>query len=229
MNMMHLNRLLMAGLLIANCSFASAQDVFETSSTTRGYNFIDIRQGVKNTADKVLWLTVQYDLRDNFSLIGEFISAQDEDEIVLADDLFDAKLDSLGFTIGASYRNVLFNLDSTDWLVWLLYGQSSQTFVFDRGRQYPTLEIEQKGSVVELLLGLRHSFHPRVELDAGYRLLFAEGFDFNTLEGTGKVERGESLEAQLVLQATDRIGVSVVGRGLDNANPIYGAGVRFSW
>ncbi|MBX2836186.1 MAG: hypothetical protein KTR35_04975 [Gammaproteobacteria bacterium] len=229
MNTVSLKRFLFAMGIVAACTPAFAQDVFETGSTTRSYNFIDIRQGVKNDADKTLWLTFQYDLRDNFSFIAEYLAAEDSAEGFLEGQATTLSSDTTAYTIGASYRNRLPRTESTDWVVWLLYGQLDRDLDVDRGEQFPILVFGQKIDVVELYLGIRHSLHPRVEIDFGHRSSWSEELDDNTLQGNGKLDRYDALEAQLVFQATDQIGVSLVGKNLNESHPLYGAGIRYSW
>ena len=229
MNIKHLWTLLPALPLLCAASGGYAQDIFDTQSTTRSYNFFDIRKGVKNTADENLWLTFQYDLRDNFSLVAEYLGAADSATVQLEGVQTELGIENIGFTIGASYRNTLINTKSTDWMIWLLYGRLEQDFEFDRGEQFPLVGVTRTTDLIELFLGLRHSLHPRIEVDAGARVTWVEELDVDTLEGTGQIANNESFEAQLVYQATDHIGLSLVARDITATTPLYFAGIRYSW
>ena len=230
MNLSKLGLIAAFSVIFTTSGQSYAQDVFQTGDTTRSYNFLDVRKGVKNAADQVLWLTLHYDVRDNLSFVAEYITSEDNAAINANGEAAEISVESDAFTVGISYRNELSIIPATDWVAWLLYGKLNSDRALDfENPNLNTFRASVTQDIVELYVGIRHSFHPRIEADLGGRVSWTEDVNSDNPDGTGQVLNTEAVEAQLIVQLTNNFALSVTGRDITDSKGLYTGGLRLSW
>ncbi len=226
-----------ACLSVAISGAVTAQDLFSsTNSTEHSYNYLEVQYLLDTEASPPVLATLLVNLTDSWSFKAEFSNqdfsdASDElgldallEEEGLDPDAVNARagIESRWISAGVLYFKPLANLERSDWIAGLMYGQIDVTvdITLRFGPPLPPFLLEESEdfNFQEFYIGIRRTFSPNLEGEATInRFQSSDLFS----ETTGDVK--------LVYRVRESLDVALAANELTGNDEFFGIGLRYTW